>query len=155
MYTQKFVNVAWVLTFVLFFVTLVLSYAFLPEQLSLYEGVTITRETFFYVALSLFAFVNVLALLLRRMLEALPVSSGMYAKNEAFKERVIAWFGGLITAVNVCLTTLVAYISLFNNQRGYSINSFNFIVYIGPVLLVLCIFWLFSVLSSRHQYETD
>lgn len=157
MYTQKFVNLAWVFTFILFFGVLMLSYAFWPDQLRVYEivaGLELTREIFFYAALALFVLVNVAALVLRRMLEALPVSSDLYAKNEAFKERIIAWFGGLISAVNVCLITLVAYISLFNNQEDYSISSFTFLVYIGPILLVLCVFWFFSVLSSRRRYET-
>ena len=157
MYTQKFVNLAWVSTFILFFGVLMLSYAFWPDQLRVYQiiaGLEITREAFFYGALALFVLVNLAALVLRRMLEALPVSSDIYAKNEAFKERIIAWFGGLISAVNICLITLVAYISLFNNQADYSISSFNFLVYIGPILLLVCIIWFFSVLSSRHRYET-
>ena len=157
MYIQKFVNLAWVLTFILFFGVLMLSYAFWPDQLRVYEiiaGLEITREVFFYAALALFVLVNLAALVLRRMLEAIPVSSDIYAKNEAFKDRVITWFGGLTATVNVCLITLVAYISLFNNQADYSISSFNFLVYIGPVLLLLCVLWFFSVLASRHRYET-
>ena len=135
-----------------------LSYAFWPDQLRVYEiveGVAITREVFFYTALTLFVLVNLAAVVLRRMLEALPTSSDIYANNESFKERVTAWFGGLTSAVNVCLITLVAYISLFNNQADYSISSFNFLVYIGPVLLLVCVFWFFSVLSSRRRYETQ
>ena len=157
MYTQKFVNLAWTLTFLLFFAVLMLAYAFWPEQLRVYEliaGLDVTREVFFYGALSLFVLVNLAALLLRRMLEALPVASSVYARNEAFKERVINWFGGLVTAVNVCLITLVGYISLFNNQQDYAVSNFNFIVYIGPLLLLICVFWFFSVLSSRPRYET-
>lgn len=157
MYTQKFVNLAWVLTFLLFFAVLMVSYAFWPEQLRVYEliaGLDVTREAFFYGALSLFVLVNLAAFVLRRMLEALPISSSIYARNEVFKERIIAWFGGLVSAVNVCLITLVGYISLFNNQEDYSMSNFNFIVYIGPLLLLLCVFWFFSVWSSRHRYET-
>lgn len=157
MYTQKFVNLAWVLTFILFFAVLMLSYAFWPDQLQVYEiieGVDVTRETFFYTSLTLFALVNLAALVLRRLLEALPVSSDIYAKNEVFKERVIAWFGGLVSAVNICLITLIGYISLYNNQEDYDIGIFNFLVYTGPVLLLLCVFWFFSVLSSRRRYET-
>ncbi len=157
MYTQKFVNLAWVLTFLLFFAVLMLSYAFWPEQLRVYEliaGLDVTREVFFYSALSLFVLVNLAALILRRMLEALPIASSIYARNEDFKERIIAWFGGLVAAVNICLITLVGYISLFNNQGDYSMSNFNFIVYIGPLLLLLCVFWFFSVWSSRHKYET-
>ena len=158
MYTPKFVNLTWVLTFILFFGVLMLSYAFWPDQLRVYEiveGVAITREVFFYTALTLFVLVNLAAVVLRRMLEALPTSSDIYANNESFKERVTAWFGGLTSAVNVCLITLVAYISLFNNQADYSISSFNFLVYIGPALLLVCVFWFFSVLSSRRRYETQ
>lgn len=157
MYTQKFVNLAWVLTFLIFFAVLMASYAFLPERVT-YEaasGTTVDREVLFYVALALFVVVNLAALILRRMLEALPTSSTVYARNESFKERLVAWFGGLMSAINVCLITLVGYVSLANNQEDFALGDFNFLVYIGPVLLLLCIFWLFSVLSSRRNYELD
>lgn len=155
MYIQKFVNVAWGFTFLIFFAVLLWSYAFLPERISLYGDTlkpAVDRETFFYVALALFVIVNLAALILRRMLEALPLSSAVYARNEAFKEQLIAWFGGLLSAVNVCLITLVGYVSLANNQGSFAISSFNFLVYLGPVLMVGCLLWLAAVLAERRKY---
>ncbi len=157
MYTQKFVNLAWALTFLLFFGVLMLTYAYLPEELNWFDGAgfSLDRETFFYGALALFVVVNLAALLLRRMLEALPISSAIYRRNEAFKERLIAWFGGLVSAVNVCIISLVGYLSLAHNQEDFAIDNFNFLIYLGPALLLLCAFWLLSVLSSRQRYEVN
>ena len=155
MYTQKFVNLAWVFTFLLFFAALMLSYSFLPEQFALLGLPSVDREVFFYVALALFVVVNLAALILRRLLEALPVSSAVYRRNERFKERLIAWFGGLLSAVNVCLVTLVGYAALSHNQGDFSINDFSFLVYVGPVLLGLCLVWLVMVLAGRRKYAVE
>lgn len=152
MHTQKFVNVAWVLTFLLFFGSLMFGYASLPERFSPYESTSIARETFFYLSLAVFVLVNLPALVLRRMLEALPTSADLYARNEAFKERIITWFGGFIVALNVCLITLVTY--LWQNARG-SGDGLGFMGYLGPLLLLFCVFWLFSVLASRRSYEVE
>ncbi len=152
MHTQKFVNVAWVLTFLLFFGSLTFGYASLPEQFNPYGGASLARETFYYLALTVFVLVNLPALVLRRMLEALPASADLYARNETFKERIIIWFGGFIVAIDVCLITLVTY--LWQNARG-SGQGLGFMGYLGPLLLLFCVFWLFSVLASRRNYEVE
>ena len=152
MHTNKFVNAAWVLTFLLFFAALTFGYAALPERFSPYEGISLGRETFYYLALIVFVLVNLPALALRRLLEALPVSASLYARNEAFKERLIVWFGGFIVAVNVCLITLVMF--LWQNARG-SGEGLGFVGYLGPLLLLFSVFWLFSVLASRRSYEVE
>ena len=158
MYTQKFVNLAWVLTFLLFFAVLMLTYAFLPEKFSLSAeawGTSIDRAVFFYVTLAVFVVINLTALILRRMLEALPLTSVVYARNELFKSQLVTWLGGLMSAVNICLTTLIGYVSLSNNQEDFSIDSFSFLIYLGPVLLGACVIWLFYILSSRRRYELN
>ena len=152
MHTNKFVNAAWVLTFLLFFAALTFGYAALPDRFSPYEGINLTRETFYYLALVIFVLVNLPALVLRRLLEALPVSASLYARNEAFKERLIAWFGGFVVAVNVCLITLVTYLT---QNAGSSFWELGILGYIGPLLLLFSVLWLFSVLSSRRNYEVE
>lgn len=152
MHTQKFVNVAWVLTFLLFFGSLTFGYASLPEQFSPYGNASLTRETFYYLALIGFVLVNLPALVLRRMLEALPVSANFYARNEDFKERIIAWFGGFIVALNVCLITLVIYLT---QNAGSSFWQLGLLTYLGPLLLLFCVFWFFSVLASRRNYQAE
>ena len=158
MYTQKFVNLAWVLTFLLFFATLMASYAFLPEKFGLSAeawGTSVDREVFFYVTLAVFVVVNLAALILRRMLEALPLTSAVYARNELFKTQLITWLGGLMSAVNVCLVTLIGYVSLFNNQEDFSMDGFSFLLYLGPILLGVCAVWFISIFSSRRRYEVN
>ncbi len=152
MHTNKFVNVAWVLTFLLFFASLTFGYAALPDRFSLYESASLSRETFYYLALVVFVLVNLPALVLRRLLEALPVSASLYARNEAFKERLIAWFGGFMVAINVCLITLVTYLT---QNAGSSFWELGVLAYFGPLLLLFCVFWLLSVLSSRRSYEVE
>ncbi|MGB3851540.1 MAG: hypothetical protein WA958_16350 [Tunicatimonas sp.] len=152
MYINKFVNVAWVLTFLLFFAVLTFGYAGLSEQLSLYGNSRLEREAFYYLALVVFVLVNLPALVLRRMLEAVPVSSGLYARNEAFKERIIVWFGGFIVAINACLITLVSYLT---QDAGNSERELGFLGYLGPLLLLFSVLWFFSVLTSRRSFEVE
>ena len=152
MHTNKFVNAAWVLTFLLFFAALTFGYAALPERFIPYEGISLDRETFYYLALVIFVLVNLSALVLRRLLEALPTSASLYARNEAFKERLIVWFGGFLVAINVCLITLVIYLT---QNAGSSFWELGILGYLGPLLLLFSVFWLFSVLASRRSYEVE
>ncbi|MGB3781143.1 MAG: hypothetical protein WA960_22450 [Tunicatimonas sp.] len=145
-------NAAWVLTFLLFFAALTFGYAALPERFSPFESMSLDRETFYYLSLLLFVLVNLPALVLRRLLEALPVSASLYARNEAFKERFIAWFGGFMVAINVCLIILVTYLA---QNAGSSFWELGILSYFGPLLLLFSVFWLFSVLASRRSYEVE
>jgi uncharacterized membrane protein len=160
-YLDKFVKLAWVFTFLGFFIALSLSYAFIPEQVAVFtnsEGEPnqfIGKETFFYLALGLFVVVNIVCLVFFRVLEAMPDSSPLFYRSALFKERISNWFGTFTTVVNIFLICLVSYVSLFNNQGDYLIGQFGWIVWVGPILFVAVFAWLLIILLSPKPINKE
>lgn len=161
MYTDKFVKLAWVFTFLGFLIALSLSYAFVPEQVAFHTDSLgepdqfVSREVFFYIALGTFVVVNIICLVFFRVLGAMPASSTVFYRSELFKERISNWFGAFTTVMNVFLICMVAYVSLFNNQGDYQISQFNWIVWIGPVLFAAVLAWLTIILLSPKPINKE
>ena len=160
MYTLKFINVAWVFTFIGFLIVLSLSYASVPEQVAFHTDMQgapdqfIARETFFYLALGIFVLVNIICFVFFRILRAMPADSPIFYRSELFKDRFSAWFSSFTTVINVFLVCMVAYVSLFNTQGDYYIGQFNWIVFVGPVLFGAVILWLLVLFLSPKPVST-
>ncbi|MFP4093197.1 MAG: hypothetical protein ACLFUB_01845 [Cyclobacteriaceae bacterium] len=151
----KIFKFLWVLTALLYFASLVLSYAFLSESVAISadeRGIPdefITKETFFYTALAIFVVINLLGSAFLRILTGVPASSGMYFRSGNFKENITSWFAGFIGIVNVFLASAAAYIALYNNQGDYQISQFNWLIYVAPVLMFISLVWLVIIIGKR------
>nr|WKN34234.1 DUF1648 domain-containing protein [Tunicatimonas sp. TK19036] len=161
MYTLKFINVAWIFTFLGFLVVLSLSYASVPEQVAFHTDLQgepdqfVGKETFFYLALGTFVAVNIICFIFFRLLRAVPTSSPLFYRSELFKDRISAWFSSFTTVINVFIICMVAYISLFNTQGDYHISQFNWIIFVAPVLFGAVVLWLLVLLLSPKPISTE
>ena len=151
----KLFRLIWVLTAVVFFAALVLSYAFLPDRVGILadaEGIAnefVSKETFFYSALAIFVVTNLMGSVFIGVMNAVPSTSGLYFHSENFKESTTSWFSSFFAIINVFLITATLYVSLFNNQGDYTISEFNFLIYIAPLLLAASLFWLVFIVARR------
>lgn len=151
----KLFRLLWVLTAVVFFAALVLSYAFLPERVGILadaEGIAnefVSKETFFYSALAIFGVTNLLGSVFIGIMKAVPHTSGLYFHSENFKESTTSWLSSFFAIINVFLITATLYVSLFNNQGDFTISEFNFLIYIAPLLLAASLFWLVFIIARR------
>jgi hypothetical protein len=151
----KIFKFLWVISALIFFAALLLSYAFLPENVAVSaseRGIPeefISKETFFYIALAVFVVINLLGSAFLRILNGVSSSSGMYFRSENFKENITSWFAGFVGIVNIFLATGGTYIALFNNQGDYQIGQFNWLIYLAPVLLLLSLVWLVVIIGKR------
>lgn len=154
---RKLINLAWFFTFMAFFASLIISYAFLPEQVGIhadYEGVTdkfISKGVFFYVGLFGFAVSNLVFFFLVRVMDAVPATSGLYFRNRVFKDNITGWFGGFAAVINIFLIFGAAYIALFNNQGDYQMSQFNHLLYIAPILAICSLAWLVYIFLNRRN----
>lgn len=161
MYALKFINTAWVFTFLGFLTVLSLGYASIPEQVAFHTDAQgapdqfVARETFFYLALGIFAIVNIICFVFFRLLRDISPSSPVFYRSELFKERISAWFSSFITTINVFLICMVGYIALFNTQGDYHISQFNWIVFVGPVLFLVVAVWFLVLLLSPKPISTE
>ena len=160
MYALKFINTAWIFTFLGFLVVLSLSYASVPEQVAYHtdgQGVSdqfVGKETFFYLALGIFVVVNITCFIFFRLLRAIPDNSSLFYRSELFKDRISAWFSSFTTVINIFVICIVAYLSLFNTQGDYHISQFNWIIFVAPVLFAAVILWLLVLMLSPKPIST-
>ena len=160
MYTLKFINLAWVFTFLGFLIVLSLSYASVPEQVAFHTDLQgqpdqfVNRETFFYLALGIFVVVNIICFIFARMLQTIPSTATLFYRSELFKQRISAWFSSFTTVINIFLICAVAYLSLFNTQGDYYIGQFYWILFVAPVLLASIVIWLLILLFSPKPVNT-
>ena len=151
----RYFRLIWISTAIFFFAALILSYAFLPERVGILadeEGIAnefVSKETFFYSALAIFIVINLLGSFFLGILTAVPETSGLYFNSENFKESITSWFSSFIAIANVFLVTATLYVSLYNNQSDYTIDEFNFLIYVAPLLLVVSLVWLVFVIARR------
>ncbi len=140
----------------LFFALLTLSYANLPADVSVHTNEAgavdwyMEKGAFYYAALIIFVVSNLVSFYFIRVLDSVPASTGFYFKNYSFKSKLISWFAGFVTMVNLFLLIAVAYIVLFNLEE-YQINKYQYLFYLIPVLFVGSAIWLFSIYTNRHR----
>ncbi len=155
---RKLFNFTWFLTFIGFFAALLLSYAYLPEQVGIhtnYQGEVdefIGRETFFYVGLVAFILSNLVYFFSIKLLEGIPAASSLHFRNERFKESIVSWLVSFAAVINLFFILGITYIALFNTQGGdFQMSRFSFLIYIAPVLGIGCVLWLIFIFLNRHN----
>lgn len=151
----KFFRFFWIFTTLAYFAALLLSYAYLPEQVGIHadaEGAVdqlIDKETFFYVGLGVFIVANLLGSILLSVLSGIPARSGFYFRSESFKDSITSWFSTFVAIINIFLITAVMYIALFNNQEDFRISQFNWLIYVAPLFFVIHLIWLVMIIVRR------
>lgn len=136
----KVVNVLNVLSIFLFSAILLLVYAYLPISVNLnVEGLSaVHRQTFFYYIFGSFVGINVLI--------RIATSGGQKSMNST----LFAWIRLIIFIINFYLTTLVGFIGVLNNSTHINPESYNYLMYLGPILLAVWIIGLFFlIIKSR------
>lgn len=121
----------WFLSLLGLLTTLMLVYASLGEIVVIQENgldrVTLSRESFFYIALILSAVVNTTVYLIKLF----------YLKNEDFR----AWHYGLVITINLFFVVSLSLINAFNSGERFDFSRIAFVVY-GSVGLVVA--WLLA-----------
>src|SRR5882757_2098862 len=122
----KILKVIWVFSFLGIMASFMYVYAGLPEKVVVSENpqtVTLSRETLFYIALSVIAIANALVFWVTRIFSE---------KESDFK----AWFYGLIACANLFFVIGLSFISLYNSNEKYDFARLGVIIY-GSVGLLL------------------
>jgi hypothetical protein len=115
----------WFLSVLVVLAALLYQYASWPEEVVIGQGnvnfITLSRDTFFYTALVILAFVNV----------TVYISRTFASKVDAF----VAWFYGFVAVINFFLIIALSFISLFNSSENYRFGEIGFIIY-GSLFLI-------------------
>ena len=123
----------------LFSAIFLLVYAYLPIAVDLgVEGLgQLHKQNFFYYFFGAFMVINIL----------LRVTTNMGTKN--LKEELLSWIRSIVFIVNFYLTTLVGFIGVLNNTNHINPESFAYLSYLGPTLLVIWVIGLIFLLVKN------
>lgn len=123
----------------LFSAIFLLVYAYLPIAVDLgVEGLgQLHKQNFFYYFFGAFMVINIL----------LRVTTNMETKN--LKEELLSWIRSIVFIVNFYLTTLVGFIGVLNNTNHINPESFAYLSYLGPTLLVIWVIGLIFLLVKN------
>ena len=113
----------------------------------------VSKETFFYGMICLFAILNVLVLLPPKLLE-----TKMHKKlhrispiGDTYRDYFLGWFYSFGGIINLSLSTMVFYTHAINNQEEIAANEFNFFFYLIPVFFLIWIVGLFVILAGKFK----
>mgnify|MGYP001799359052 FL=1 len=142
---SKVLKIVKFLTVFVFLITLLSVYAFLPKEVSLFiNDMTVEKQTFFYGVLILFCLLNFLFSSLSWFYKRIKESD---PKKKHLKE----WTVSLPVPINGCLIFIVAYIGIMNNADSVNPSSYAYLLYLGPLLLVIWIAAVFKILFQSPK----
>lgn len=131
---NKFLKFFTNVSIVIFLVTLLLVYAFLPDPFGILfdkNGVSvqaISKGTFFYSSLFVFVIVQIIFILFKK---------GSETKFNIQRPYLFTWFQGFHLSVNLFIITNLIFIGFANNAVNYTYGSIQLLVYIGPLIVIL------------------
>lgn len=129
--TAKISKVLWFFSLLVCLASLMYVYASLPELIVLVDGaapLTIGRDGFFYLAMGLIGFLNMLVFVINRVYPASAMD---------FK----AWFSLLIMILNFYFVISLSYISLINSGERFDYPRIGLVIYGSVGLIVI---WILS-----------
>jgi hypothetical protein len=160
----RFIKLFQIISILFFLPVLLIVYAYLPEQVGLTTdrmgllGNQISRETFFYSVLFLFVISNILCISLGKALKQLPARQSLSGNaifyNSASKNEIISWLKSFCIILNALFIFGTIYIGMLNNEEAVQGKSYNFLFYIGPILIIIWIL-LFVIVILRRPKNSE
>ncbi len=135
----KAIKVLTIFSTLLFAVILLLVYAYLPISVDLnIEGISsVHKQTFFYQVLIAFVIVNIILRLI--------INVGFKSIQGLLK----AWLSFLIFIVNFYFALLVGFVGVWNNATHISPESYGYLNFIGPILLIAWVLGLIFLVFKK------
>lgn len=149
-----FRNVSWLV----FLVALILSYSYITSAVSYRidntgNSLAITdKNTFFFSAVAIFLFVNVACMAFIGMLKKIKASDeGEGLRNRSLKFDLIGWTKGFAAVLNLFMIILLALLTYLNINENATGVSLGYLIYVGPVLLLVWFFYLMKLLGKKRN----
>jgi hypothetical protein len=111
-----------------------LVYAFLPDPLGILfdeQGVIvheISKGTFFYSTLFVFVITQIILILFKK---------GSEMQFNIRHPYLNSWIQGFHLAINLFVLLLLIFIGFANNAVNYTYDSIQFLIYLGPLILIV------------------
>jgi len=136
----------WFISMMAVFANLMYIYAYLPQQVALFEEelriISTDREVFFYVAMAAIALINVLVYL--------------FSKKVTPDEHFRIWVNGLVIVLNIFFIISMSFIGVYNSTEKFNFADIGFVIY-GSVGLFVAwvaawpVYSVFRKLSAKQS----
>lgn len=150
----RIVRVLKTLTSLFFIAALLLTYSFTVQKVNVYIDLEklnlIKAEHFFFFALGAFIFFNLIFLIFDKTLVNYR-NKKKKLSNLLLTDKFQSWVHGLNAAINIFLTSIVLFIGFLNSDNDYKLLDYTFLLYIGPVAILIALFSLPFVFIPRHR----
>lgn len=123
---QKITKAVWFFSLLICFAVLMYVYASVPETISILQGeeaVSLSRDTFFYLALAIITIMNLL----------------VFVVNKIYPESAVefkSWFYGLVVTLNIFFVIGLSFVSLINSGEKFDFPRIGVVIY-GSVGLIV------------------
>ncbi len=126
-------------------------YAYLPKDVILLpDQLTVTKDNFFYIAITLFLVVNFLFTIVAGMFKQLKS-----ARSTQRSQDLRTWFVSLPIMINLYLAFSIGSLGVMNNPSNFEGSFYGYLNYLGPILLVGWIFVLIFILAKGNQTTSE
>ncbi|HBH24229.1 MAG TPA: hypothetical protein DDY13_12495 [Cytophagales bacterium] len=142
---------------ILFLGVLLLVYAYLHENPTFYldenQQIGISLNSFFYGSLIIFAFANLFLNIMLSFSDKIApgMRSGLFFRSAEMKANFRIWLYGFNAATNFFLLSIVGYLGLLNSSDQYGLSGYRWVVYMGPVFVVIILIGLILMLGRGRR----
>lgn len=149
---SRFVKLFWVFSLIGFLAALLFSYTSIPEQVdialgsSVVSSIFLSRDVYFYAMIGIMVFTNATLLTMAKVLNIIP---SLEASN-TFKVNIINWLGSFSVILNLFFSITALIVGFYNNPAFESPTHYNYLAYIGLVLILVWLFGLLYVLVKKN-----
>lgn len=153
---SKFVKLFWVFSLVGFLGALLFSYTSIPEKVDIALGSTmvssifLSRDVFFYLMVGIMVFTNATLLTMAKVLNIIPVKT-----HVGFTEGIINWLGSFSVILNLFYSITALIVGFYNNPAYNSSTHYNYLAYIGLVLILVWVLGLVYVLAQKNKVKAS
>jgi len=154
---DKFVGFFKTTSWLLFLGALLWSYAYLPTQVTyrydnLGDVLAVTsKSNFFFASLAIFLIANIVCIIFLRTLKKIDSSDdGVGLRNRALKKDISMWVDGFMGILNFFFSISVFLISNLNGAREFQGLFIGVLIYLGPLLILLWIFYLIQLITKKR-----
>lgn len=148
---ERLIKLLYLISILAFLVMMLYVYAFLPDDVNLSSifGTTIlSKSYFFYTTIILFVVLNLLASFFTYILRGILSKPNALVSKEK-RDSIIVWGSALKLIISIFFTLSITFIGMQQNDDHLDISDFGFLVYIGPVLLIMWILSIFILLLKK------
>ncbi|EOZ98598.1 DNA topoisomerase IV subunit B [Indibacter alkaliphilus LW1] len=155
----RFGKVFHFLSILFFLVVFLYIYSAIPETVAyeiddngyLVKGVS--RSTFFYFGIILFAVLNIVLITPAKMIEKQSTANlkRLFPTGDIFRDYMLTWIYSFVGIINVSLCILTLFVHSINNQNEISSGSYSLFFYMVPIFFVTWVVALFWILSQKFK----